>query len=516
MIGAYRIVALLTAVLMVACAGPAQSTTGSASQPGAAPPAQVATAPLKPLVAAVGTEPSTLDAQAVIDRNSRIASSGIFESLLDRDTNEKLVPWLAESYSPVDESSWRFTLRRGVTFHNGEPFNAEAAAYSVNRILDKDYKTQRTSYTEAIKSASVVDEYTVDVLTDGLNAVLPVQMTQLVMVPPKASAERDFGQKPVGTGPYKFVSWDRGREIKLVANDQYWGAKPTIREFITRVIPDAQTQISALQVGEVDIVLDLLPEQASLAPRAASVPSVDFSYIQFNAHKTEMSDPRVRVAMNLAVDKETLAKTIYQNHAKVMDAQHLSQGMLGYNPNIKPYPYDPARARQLLRDAGYANGFAVTLNAPIGRYLKAEETVEYVAAQLNEVGIRAKVELMEWNAYRDAGRIAGDKPGAFDLKYGWNSNEWFDASRIVAHITCKGTSSKLCNTQIDDLMDRAIKTLDQGARDQMYQQVWGILNQDPHAIYLLQQNQIFGISNRVQWQPRVDDEFRVADMKLTS
>jgi peptide/nickel transport system substrate-binding protein len=470
--------------------------------------------PSRPLVIAVSTEPSTLDGQAVIDRNSRVASGNIFESLLDRDRSGQLVPWLAESYRAVDDNTWRFRLRKNVTFHNGEPLDANAAAFSVNRIIDKKFKTQRTSYIENISGAKVIDEYTVDITTDGVNAVLPVQMTQLVMVPPKAASEKGFGEKPVGTGAYRFMRWDRGREIVLAANEKYWGRKPFVREFSVRFIPDPQTQISALQAGEIDLVLDLLPEQAKLAPKFISVPATEFSYIQFNAYKKEMADPRVRIALNLAVDKATLAKTIYAGHARPMDAQHLSKGMLGYNPKLKPFPYDPKRARQLLKEAGYPDGFELVLHAPIGRYLKGEETSEFVSAQLREVGLKVRVQLHEWNAYRKLGRIPGAEPNAFDLKYGWNSNEWFDASRILSHITCDGTSSKLCNKKVDELMDKAIKTLDQKQRDRMYQQVWATLNQDPHAIYLLQQNLIYGLAKHLEWQPRLDDEVRVATMGL--
>jgi peptide/nickel transport system substrate-binding protein len=469
----------------------------------------------RPLVLAVATEPSTLDGQAVIDRNSRVASGNIFESLLDRDRNGQIVPWLAESYRAVNDNTWRFRLRKGVRFHNGEPFNAEAAAFSVNRIIDKKFKTQRASYIENISGAKVVDADTIDVITDGANAVLPVQMTQLVMVPPKAASEKTFGDAPVGTGPYKFARWDRGRDIALAVHETYWGKKPAVSEFVVRVIPDAQTQISALQAGEIDLVLDLLPEQAKLAPRVISVPATEFSYIQFNAHKKELANPKVRIAMNLAVDKETLAKSLYLGHAQPNHAQHLSKGMLGYNEKLKPFPYDPKKARQLLKEAGYPNGFDLVLHAPIGRYLKGEETSEFIAAQLKEVGIRVKVQLHEWNAYRKLGRIPGNEPGAFDLKYGWNSNEWFDASRIVSHITCDGTSSKLCNSKVDQLMDQAIKTLDQKARDKLYQQVWAILNEDPHAIYLLQQNLIYGLSKRLEWQPRLDDEVRVSTMSFS-
>src|SRR5215510_7848189 len=157
--------------------------------------------PSRPVVIAVSTEPSTLDGQAVIDRNSRVASGNIFESLLDRGADGKIIYSLAESYRALNDNTWRFQLRKNVKFHNGEPFNAEAAAFSVNRIVDKNYKTQRASYIENIKGAKAVDEYTVDVITDGTNSVLPVQMTQLVMVPPKAAGDKSFGDRPVGTGP---------------------------------------------------------------------------------------------------------------------------------------------------------------------------------------------------------------------------------------------------------------------------------------------------------------------------
>ena len=126
--------------------------------------------PSRPMVIAVSTEPSTLDGQAVIDRNSRVASGNIFESLLDRGANGQVITWLAESYKPVNDTTWRFRLRKNVKFHNGEPFNAEAAAFSVNRIVDKEYKTQRASYIENIKGAKAVDEYTIEVTTDGARA----------------------------------------------------------------------------------------------------------------------------------------------------------------------------------------------------------------------------------------------------------------------------------------------------------------------------------------------------------
>ena len=519
----WLIAVTLLSLVAAACGGD-DSEDGEGAQPGvsttAAGPtttkAPVAAPNAKPLVIAIGTEPATIDAQAVIDRSSRVFTGNVFETLLARDRDAKIIPLLAESYSSVNDTTWRFVLRKGVKFHNGEDFNAEAAAYSVNRIISKDYKTLRTSYITGITGAKVVDANTIDVTTDGINAVLPIQMTSLAMVPPKAAAEASFAEKPVGTGPYQFVSWDRGRQITAKRFDGYWGTKPTTAEFVVRIIPNAQTALSALQTGEVDLVLDLLPEQKSLAPKAVSVPATEFSYIAFNTYKTELKDPRVRLAINMAIDKELIAKTIYGGEATPSNAQMISKGMVGFNEKLSPIKYDVEGAKKLLADAGYANGFSVTINTPRERYLKGEETSAAVAEMLKKVNINATVNLIEFTKFQTDGRIAGDKPGAFDLKYAWNSNEWFDASRLVAHITCKGTSSKYCNPEVDQLMTDAVKTLDQAKRQTMYERVYEIMSTDPYTVYLLQQNLIYGLTKRLEWTPRLDDEYFVKEMILTS
>jgi peptide/nickel transport system substrate-binding protein len=474
------------------------------------------TADVDPLVMSVATEPSTLDVQAVIDRNSRVFTDNIFESLLARDENAELVPLLATEYESVDDTTWRFTLREGVTFHNGEPFDAEAAAASINRVLAEDYETQRTSYIQDIVEAKVVDAMTIDVVTDGVNAVLPIQMTQLGMVPPVASAEPDFGENPVGTGPYQFVEWNRGQEIVAEANPDYWGGPPQIPGFSVRIIPDAQTALAALQTGEVDIVLDLLPEQKDLVPNYLSVPATEFSYIGFNTYKPELEKPEVRVAMNMAIDKELIAETIYSGEARPSRAQMLSPESLGFNDSLQDFPYDPEAAQEMLAQAGYPDGFELELFVPIGRYLKLEEAALVVADQLADIGITANINQVEFNTFREDGRIPGTEPGAYDLKMAWNSNEWFDASRIVSHITCEGTSSKYCDPEVDELMDEGVSTLDQDARQRAYEQVWAKLHESPHAIYLLQQNLIYGTSDRVVWEPRLDDTYYVSQMELTS
>ena len=464
------------------------------------------------LTIAVSTEPSSLDGQVVNDRNARVITGNLFESLLRRDRDAQLVASLATEWGNVDETTWEFTLREGVTYHDGSPFNAESAAYSINRMVAEDFETQRGSYIDGILSAEPTGEYTIQVLTDGPNAILPLQMAQVPMVPLDAGTE--MNDAPVGTGPYMFSEWQRGQSISAVRYDGYWGDLPAIAEFTVRVIPDAQTALAALQVGEVDLVLDVLPDQVDLVPQLVSVEATEFSYAAFNTYKEELSDPRVRIAMNLAIDKQTLADTLYSGFARPNEAQQTSTNGLGFNDELEPFPYDPERARELLAEAGYPDGFSVKIHAPIGRYLYGEETAQYIAAQLGEVGIEAEVVRVEGNEFREAGRVPGTEPGAFDIKYAWNSNEWFDAARVASHVTCEGGSSKICDPIVDENYEIGATSLDQDERDAAYQAAWAQLHENPHAIYLLQQDLLYGLSEDLTWEPRLDDEYYVSEMQF--
>lgn len=486
----------------------AATTPGTQGEPVVEPPA-----PTDELVIAITTEPSTLDAQEVNDRASRVVTGNIFEALLFRDRNANLSPGLATSWRNVNDTTWEFTLREGVVFHDGSPFNAESAAYSVNRIVDENYETQRGSYINGIVGAAAQDEYTLEVTTDGPNAILLLQMAQLPMV--ALNAGDAIKEVPIGTGPYRFVEWNRGESITAELNLNYWGEPGSIPRFSVRVISDAQTALAALQNNEVHLVLDILPEQTGLVPRHESVPATEYSYIAFNTYVEEMSDPNVRIAMNLAVDKESLAEDIYEGFARPNQAQHLSPGSTGFNPDIEPFPYDPERAKELLAEAGYADGFEVTLNIPIGRYLRAEESGRIIAQQLRDIGLDVVLRLWEWNEYRSAGRIPGKEEGALDLKYGWNSNEWFDGARTASHVTCDGRSSKICDEYVSERFAIGATELDQDVRSKAYQEAWARLHENPHAIYLLQQDLIYGMAANLEWEPRLDDEYYISEMSFS-
>ncbi|MYL04475.1 MAG: hypothetical protein F4011_09885 [Acidimicrobiaceae bacterium] len=466
------------------------------------------------VVIAVTTEPSTLDPQAVNDRSSRVVTANLFESLLGRDASTALVPVLATGYEAIDDDTWRFSVREGVTFHDGQALDAQAVADALNRMLDPDYSTQRDSYIRGMRVVEAVDASTVDIHTDGVNATLPLQIAQLPIFAPGTADT--VGENPVGTGPYMFEAWERGQQITAVRNPDYWGNAPSIDAFTVRFIPDKQTSLAALQAGEVDLVLDILPEQVPLVPQALSVPATEYSYIALNALRPDLAPPEIRVAMNLAVDKDLIAETLYEGYARPNDAQHLSPGMLGYNPDVGPFPYDPDQAREIMASHGWNedNPLFLEIYAPIGRYLRGVETTQAVATMLNDVGFDTEVRLAEWTRFRAGSRIRGEEPGAYDARYGWNSNEWFDGARTRNFLVCGGSSSKLCDELVTDLFEQAGSTTDQDLRNILYQRAWARLHENPHAIYLLQQDLIYGATERLDWQPRLDDEYLVSEMSL--
>ena len=331
---------------------------------------------------AIGSEPTTLDPQLRDDGGERQVTDNIFETLMTRDAAGTLGLGLAASEPVlVDPTTWEVKLREGVTFQNGEPFDAAAAAFSVNRVIDPAFNSEQSSYFNTITGAEAVDATTLRITTSGPDPILPTRLYWLKMVPPVAAAEPGFAEAPVGTGPYKFESWSRGSSITLVANETYWDGAPAVPEVEFRFIPEFGTRLSSLLSGEVDLITNLLPEFVEQVPQSFAVTGVELPIILLSDENEPVGDVRVRQALNYAVDKEALAEALYGGYADVMQGQLLAPSYFGFNPDVQGYPYDPEKAKALLAEAG-AEGAEVTLYGTAGRWLKDRELVEAVAAVL--------------------------------------------------------------------------------------------------------------------------------------
>jgi peptide/nickel transport system substrate-binding protein len=514
------ITVLLVSLLASACGTPAPPPPEATTPPEATEAPEPTTPPPPPtgptgaIVIGDGGDPSTLDPQYADDGFERNVNDNIYEMLLHRDAGGAIGPGLATDYEQVDETTWRFTLREGVSFHNGEPLNADAVVYSVERITDPEYNSEQISFVETVSGAEAVDEYTVDILTVGPDPILPARMTWMKIVPPVYFEENADAvvEAPVGTGPYKFVEWVRGDHVTLEANADYWGGAPTIAQVTIRPIEEDATRLAALQAGEVDLIAGLIPEYLAQVENSVAIHGLEFPWIRINIDNPPLDDVRVRQALNYAVDKEALAEALYSGYAGVADGQILTKGHFGYNPGVAAYPYDPAKAQELLEEAG-ATGATLELVGESGRWLKDKELVEAVAAQLEAVGLDIEVNIAEWSDWLDL--LFAGREAAPDLQYSSHDNVLLDADRTLSGMfTLGGSQAAYNNPTVDQLVEDARTETDVATREDMYHQAVQTIYDEAACIFLLNLDNIYGLSERLEWTPRLDGRIMVNEMTL--
>ncbi|MDR7543190.1 MAG: ABC transporter substrate-binding protein [Armatimonadota bacterium] len=339
----------------------------------------------------------------------------------------RVLPHLAESWSlSPDGKTWTFKLRRGVRFHDGTPFNAEAVKFSIERLLDPGLRGPARPAFTMIERVSPVDDLTVNLVTEGRFSALPAQLAYAPICMNSPTQVRKLGERyytaPMGTGPFRFVHHIRGREVRLEANREYWGGAPHLDAVLMRPIPETAARIMALEAGEVDVAYHVPPRDADRLrknPRfeVLAPPPQRKIFIGMNVLWGPFRDKRVRQALNYAVDKQAIVDRIFLGLARVTDSPVPHTGY-GYFPT-RTYEYDPAKARRLLAEAGYPRGFEATLHFAPGRYLMDTEVVEAVQAYLAAVGVQMKIIRMEWGAYQAAQRKGPEESTLQMFFIGW-------------------------------------------------------------------------------------------------
>jgi peptide/nickel transport system substrate-binding protein len=461
---------------------------------------------------ALGSEPTTLDPQLREDGGERAVNDNIYETLMVRTPDGKLAEGLAAAPPKlIDPQTWEVKLRPGIKFHNGEPFNADAAVASIKRIIDPKFNSEQISFFETIKDVKKVDDLTVQIITDGPDPILLSRLYWMKMVPPAFSKDPKFNETPVGTGPYRFVRWNRGQDILLEANQDFWGPAPQISRVKYRFVEEPGTRLAGLMAGEFDIITNLLPEFTQQVPQAIHILGLEHPIIILNADGGPAQDVRVRQALNYAVDKDALAEGLFEGFAQVAQGQLLSPSFFGFNENVGAYPYDPAKAKALLEDAG-AVGATVELIGTAGRWLKDRELVEAVAAFWDAVGIQTKVRIFEFNEYLN--RLFDRKTRA-DAIFVVSSNELLDADKsFSAYYRSGGIGSSNTDRQLAALIDQARTETDFAQRAALYHQAVQRAYDQAYFVWLLNIEDIYGVSARIKWPGRVDAKILVGEMKL--
>src|SRR5690242_3958973 len=344
-------------------APPAAASAGQASAPaGQAAPAAVQGSGPAEWVVALAEEPASLDpAVGTAAAASSMAQLHIYDALVAYEgPSMKLTGKLAESWRLVDDSTWEFKLRQGVRFHNGDPFTADDVAYSFG--LYRDEKAARRINLESVTGWEVVDPYTIRLRTAGPSPGLLANLASLTIMPQaareKAGADA-FGEHPIGTGPYRFVEFVRGQRLVLEANPDYWRGKPTPPRLVMRPITDPATRAAELEAGSAQIVaspaLAQLKELQGGGAEVLPLKGGRLIMLPFNTTTAPFDDVRVRQAANYAVDRQAILTSIMEGYGELLHGPFASAWQ-GYDPTLQPYAYDPAKARQLLAEAGYPNG----------------------------------------------------------------------------------------------------------------------------------------------------------------
>lgn len=443
-----------------------------------------------------------LDPARETDGESFYGSTQIFDTLVEfKPGTTEVQPALAERWDVADDGlEFTFYLREGVKFHDGTDFNADAVKFSFDRQLVEDhpyYEFGPWKYwgymdmSNIVESIEVVDTYTVKFYLQRVEApfIANLAMDFAAIVSPTAVAKHgaDFTSNPVGTGPFKLASWTKDDSIVLDANKDYWGEGPYLDRLILRVIPDATARYLALKNGEVDVIDFPSAEDLELMAADANIeliqqPGLNVGYIAMNNDKEPFDDKRVRQAMNYAINRQEIIDAVYGSAGQVAK-NPLPPTMWSYNDDIDPYPYDPAKARELLAEAGYPDGFSTDLWAmPVARPYNpnARRIAEIVQADLAEIGVEAEIVSYDWGTYLDR-TDTGEHEMAM---LGWTGdngdpdNFLFVLLSIPAAVVPAGNIAFWRNEEFNDLIVEAKQTFDQAERDRLYRQAQVIFNEE--------------------------------------
>src|SRR2546428_12145764 len=368
----------------------------------------------KEVVVGLGAEPRTMLAVTIVDWTTNNMLEHMYDRLLDRDAKTfKPKPMLAESWRIVNDTTWEFKLRKGVKFHNGEPFTAQSVKATIDYALDPATKSHfaAAAYWGLVKEVQIVDDFTVRFVTKQPwpNLVDSAALTNSLMMPAKALKElgpQKLAEKPIGTGPFRFVEWKRDERLVLERNPDYWQGPADASRVTFRFIPEFSTRLAALLSGEIDIMKDVPPHTVDAVERSGrarlrSAVSSRINYLALvNLKPGPMQDVRVRRAMNHAVDVEELIKQVLKGRATRMCGP-LSPANVDYAP-VECYKHDVARAQALFREAGVdPTKLQLTLDTPAGRYPLDKDVSLAIAAQLQRLGITVNVCVNEWGTNLD-------------------------------------------------------------------------------------------------------------------
>jgi peptide/nickel transport system substrate-binding protein len=477
------------------------------------------------LTVALVSHAPTLDPHMHFERVGILVNINMFDSLIHRNTKMEYEPSLATSWKALSDTQWEFKLRKGAKFHNGDVMTAEDVKYSFDRVLEpgkEKKKSPQYGNVRAIKEVRIVNPETIHLVTDKPFPLLLERLVFFPVVPKKhieKVGEEAFGTTAtVGTGPWKLVEWKRDQHIRLTAFDDHWRGKPPFRHLVIRAVPEIATQVAELKTGGVDLIrnvsADLVPDLKTHAQTYITTgPILRVHYMGFDMRQAPFDKKLVRQAANHAIDKQAIIQKMMAGLGQQV-ATVVQPPAFGHDPSVKPYEYDPKKAKALLAQAGFPNGVDVTMHSA---FVEFRPVFEALCQMLTEVGIRATPKMWDpgpaWNKFFQAeGKAANGWYGS------WGNYSVFDADAVLHplyHTEPGGWVGKhYARVEgLNALIDEARSTVDQPRRKQIYAQIQRLIREEAPTVFLWTQNDTLGVSKKVQYAARADEWLWLFDAK---
>lgn len=500
------------AILLLVSAGAAYAAVGDSAQ--------------DPLVVAFQGGAVTLDPIMRAENTAYSWQRHIFDTITIRNRKGKVEPRIAVSWKNISPKKWELTLREGVKFQNGQPMTAEDVGKSIVDAAQNP-KSQMRAYVGSVKDFKVTGPHTIEVMFSKPDPFFPTHLANVPVMPEsyiKKVGRQAFAQHPIGTGPYKFVSWLTDDHLVLETWDGYWGKTPDFKHVKLVAIPNSATRVSALLSGQAEVVEKVLPQdfarvKASGKAYVTVAAGERTMYLAMDywrktdsagmpsGGKNPFMDPRVRKAVSLALNRDLINEKVF-NGAMTSADQFMPPSFASHAKDRKPLPYDPEQAKALLAKAGFPDGFTVRLDSPNDRYLYDSLVAQAMGGLLGKIGIKVKV-----NAVPKAVFFPRMNKGDFTMYFaGWGSTDAISTFNAMFH--CRDSAhgygvtnrEHYCDKKADELMNQAANTFDDQKREKLEEKAFQIADRQDFAyLPIYYQNVIAGAVDSVKWKSRPDE-----------
>ena len=510
---------IITAMLFVATAAHAQSVT-----------------------MAMSSAPTSVDPHYHTFAPNETLDIHIYDRLVERDPQNNLIPGLALSWKLIDDSTWEFKLRQGVKFHDGSAFTAADVAYTFARVPTVVNSPGSFSiYTKTVVAMETPDPYTVRMKTSGLYPLLPVDLTNVFIIPKNLGpnpATEDFnsGKNAAGTGAFRMTSYKSGERVELDRNDAWWGPKPHWQHLTIRMIPNDGARTASLLAGDVQLI-EFVPTADAAGLRTdpritlSEIASLRLIYLWLDRSRTgptpfvtgpngetlatnPLNDLRVRQALTIAINRPAIAERVMEG-AAYPAGQFVGPGTWGHTPGLNPPSYDVAKAKELLKAAGYPNGLRITLHGPNDRYVNDGKIIQAIGQMWSRIGVQTTVDAITWPNY--IARANKQDFSAYLL--GWGFSEATNPLRSLLYTfsPAKGWGAvnrgRYTNPAFDGLVDKLMTTADDAGREQLTIEANRLAMADVALIPLHLQQNIWAMRAGLAFVPRADEDTRVMELR---